>query len=331
MKKKGLDIIGQSKNAYRHHAENWRAHAKAHSVFAPFKPLSNFMNSGVGKALILVANGHSLEIEFDVLKANREGHDIMCCDKSLGTLIERGIKPDFVMVCDANVNYEKYMEPWKDQLDQTTLFVNVCANPKWAMNGSWKDKYFFVNFDSIRSEVEFSKLSGCMNMIPAATNVSNAMVVMATQSDNTGRKNFFGYDKIILLGFDFCWTQEGSYYAFDKRAQGKFNYMRHVYALGRMGEMVYTSTNLAFSSRWLEQYLKSFNLPVVNCSTHSILGGVPHKPLKSQIPYSYRREDSSVVSNDLKKRDVLMFEVQNIEKRLAKIGQDHWLAFRASI
>lgn len=322
--KKTLDTINQSKNAYNQHKELWRKHATVHKSFAPFKPISNFMNVGVGRAIILVANGASFEENIETLKANHHGHDIMCCDKTLGHLLNHGIKPHYCLVADAKVNYKKYLEPWKDQLDETILFMSVTANPEWSLNGNWSDRYFFVNYDVIRSEVEFMGLSGCQNKIPAATNVSNAMAVMVTQSENAYRRNFFGYDKIMLLGYDYSWKPDGSYYAFDKNGNGKHNYMRHIYAANRSGEMVFTSGNLLFSAQWLEQYLVIFHLPAVNCSTEGLLGRVPARPLEKQMPYSFQPQDRAIVLSDMKRREKLMREVREIETRMHKIGDDHW-------
>lgn len=325
--KKNLDTVNQSKAAYAQNAYLWRKHSIEHKRLGPFKSLSDFANIGVGRALIIVANGASFEENIEVLKANHHGHDIMCCDKTLGHLINHGIKPHYCLVADAKVNYEKYMEPWKDKLDQTILFQNVTANPQWAFNGNWRDKYFFVNFDVLRSEVEFMGLSGCQNKIPAGTNVSNAMVVFVTQSDNTARRNYFGYDKIALLGFDYSWKPDGSYYAFDKNGNGKHNYMRHVYAANRNGELVFTSSNLLFSAQWLEQYLSIFQLPVVNCSTEGLLGKIAARPLEKQIPYSFQPQDRAIVISDMKRREKLMREVREIESRMHKIGDDHWKSF----
>lgn len=319
-----LNTKKQSETAYNEHAPMWRDHAKQHAAFAPFKSLDDFRNIGVGRAIILVANGASFEENIEVLKKKHHGHDIMCCDKTLGHLISHGIKPTYCLVADAKVSYETYMKPWEDQLDQTTLFMSVTANPKWSFNGNWRSKYFFANFDSLRSEREFMAISGCQNKVAAATNVSNAMVVFITQSDNHARRNFFGYDKILLLGYDYSWKPDGSYYAFDKSGRGKHNYMRHVYAVNRRAEMVYTSANLLFSAQWLENYLQIFKLPVVNCSTDGLLGKVPAKPLDEQLPYKFRDFDRAVVHSELKRRDELARELQSIERRVAEIGVKHW-------
>jgi len=165
-------------------------------------------------------------------------------------------------------------------------------------------------------------------MIPAGTNVSNAMVVFLTQSDNKGRRNYFGYDKIMLIGFDYSWTYGGKYYAFDEDGNGKANYMRHIYLKNRKNEDAYTSTNLHFSAQWLEQYLRNFNLPVVQCDESTLLGIIRYRPLTEQIGYKYKIEDQKIVRQDMLKRDKLKMELNIIEDRLNKIGVDHFNNFQ---
>ena len=243
------EVRQQSQNAYDQWCVQWRDHAKRLAPLAK-KSIQDFIASGVGRAVLCVANGFSLEENIETLKANWQKCDILCCDKTLGALLDHGIKPTFCMVCDANVVYSEYMEKWKDQLQDTILMMNVCGNPEWAEKGNWKDKYFFINKDVLHSELEFAKLSGCPNFIPAGTNVSNAMIVLLTQSDENGARNFFGYDKILLVGYDYCW-RDGKYYAFDGEANGKNNYMRHMNLVDSEGEYVHTSGNLYMSLKWI--------------------------------------------------------------------------------
>jgi len=320
-------IVQQSLNAYEQHKEIWRENASKAATMAPHKPLSDFLNVGIGKACLIVANGYSLEQNMETIKKNKDKVDIFCCDKTLGHLLDNGIKPTYCLVCDARVDYEKYLKPYEDQLEDTILFINTCANQEWAINGNWADRYQFVNFDSIKSELEFMQISKCSNKIPAGTNVSNAMVVFLTQSDNTGRKNYFGYDKLLLIGFDYSWTYDGNYYAYDKTGNGKTHYMRHIYLKNRAGKDAYSSSNLHFSAQWLEKYLKNYHLPVVQCDENTLLGVVKAGDLDQQMQYKYKLDDAKIVRQDLIKRDKLKHEVNIIEQRLKTIGNDHFNNF----
>lgn len=323
-------IRAQSEAAYKQWCVQWREHAKEHSKY-PQKNLRDFENIGVGKAVLCVANGYSLEENIETIQKNQHNIDILCCDKTLGILLDHGITPTYCMVCDANVDYEKYMKPWEDKLEDTILFINVCANPKWSENGNWIDKYFFINKDIIKSEQEFSQLSGCKNFIPAGTNVSNAMVIFLTQSDNLGRKNFFGYDKILLIGYDYSWKHDGKYYAFNEDGDGKAHYMRHSFVITPSGKFGYTSGNLSFSCEWLKKYILTFRLPIVQCSEDSMLDFNMTRSLSSQINYEHKKEDRNLVqklTHDLNKAIMIK---DKIAKQLNQIGQEHWSAFVQSV
>lgn len=317
------DVIKQSQSAYNQWKVQWRVQAKENSKW-PMKSFSDFKYSGVGRAVLAVANGYSFEENIDVIEKYQKHVDIICVDKSLRYLLERGITPKFCMVCDANVSYEKYLEPWKDKVKDITLLMNVCGNPKWADNAEWKDRYFFVNKDVLKTEVEFSELSGCKNMIAAATNVSNAMVVLLTQCDNDFQQNFFGYDKILMIGFDYCWD-ENSYYAFDKDGGGKTNYMRACHVYNSRRDLVYTSTNLLFSAKWLDKYISAFRLPVIQCSDRSLVNGYRLCPdLGKQMQYNYKPEHSTEVVSLLDYKRKLMNELSGIEQKMAVINREHY-------
>src|SRR3990167_4061002 len=70
-------------------------------------PLS-LANSGIGKVLLSVGYGASLEDHIETIKKYRDRIDIVCPDKAFKPLIERGIKPDFVMLCDCNIQWPKW-------------------------------------------------------------------------------------------------------------------------------------------------------------------------------------------------------------------------------
>lgn len=323
-------IVKQSKSAIKQWGTQWRKHAEIHKAM-PMKTWNEFENIGIGKAVVCVANGWSLEREMETLKAKRANVDIMCCDKSLGPLIENGIFPDYVVVCDANVNYEKYLKPYEDKLQNSVLFINVCGNPEWTKNGNWKDIQFFVNMDVLGSEKEFMQISGCKNVMPAGTNVSNAMIILLTQCDNeAGRRNFFGYDKILLLGFDYCWAKDGNYYAYNRDGDGKANYMRHIYTRTIGGDLAYTSTNLAFSAMWLTKYIDTFKLPVVQCAKESIFMTRYMGVLSDHMDYSFRQEDSAKVREQTTRMGKLRAEIQSIRENLHKIALDHHRALARS-
>jgi len=324
------EIRKQSLVAYNQWGAQWRDHCKIHSKYK-MKHLADFHNHGIGKACLLIANGASFERNLDTILKYQDNVDIMVCDKTLGSALEHGIKPTFCIVCDANVSYEKYMEKYKDQLQDITLFMNACGNPEWSENGNWKDRYFFVNKDILKSEKEFGGISGCQNFIPAGTNVSNAMLVFLTQSDERGAQNFFGYSKYLLIGYDYSWQQNGNYYAFNKDGGGKTNYMRHKYLKDFSGHLSFTSNNLEFSARWLHKYVTTYNLPVVQCSRDTIFIPRHLGRLEEQMQFKGPTEDRESVSGLMLQRNALMQNLSLVDKQLRNFGKKHELCFLQSV
>lgn len=315
------DVIKQSESAYKQWCVQWRKQAKENSKHH-MRPFSEFYTSGFGRAVLCVANGYSFEENLETIKKYQDNVDIFCVDKSLKHLIENGIKPKFCLVADANVNYEKYLKPIESELSETTLIMNVCANPLWADNGNWKSKYFFVNKDVLKSELEFQQISGCPNIVAAATNVSNAAVVILTQCDNQIIQNYFGYDKILLIGFDYCWDE--NYYAFDKTGSGKTHYMRAITVYDLNNDLCYTSTNLLFSAKWLDKYIKAFSLPVFQCSKRSLVAGKKICKLDEQMQYSYRPDDAKTVISLIDCKHRAQSEILRVDKTLRDMTRDHY-------
>lgn len=325
-------IRAQSEAAIKQWGQQWIEHCKIHSNDLQVKNnLLELGAIGIGKAVLAVANGYSFEENIDTIRELQTNVDIICCDKTLGHLISNGITPTYCLVCDANVDYERYLKPFEDKLHNVILLINVCANPQWSRNGNWKKKYFFVNRDIINSHENFSKISGCTNFIPAGTNVSNAMIIMLTQCDNNGKRNFFGYDKILLIGYDYSWRHGGKYYAFSETGDGKADYMRHIYCMTLDHDWAYSSGNLVFSAQWLEKYISTFRLPVVNCSKKTILQQTKFGELKNQMLYNFKQQDSKRVRNICDKLQEALKMKAEAESELLKIEREHTRAAQASM
>ena len=322
------EVLAQSRNCYDQWCVQWRDHASFIGKRFEQKSLNDFHQTGMGRAALCIANGSSFEASIEVIKKYKSNVDVICCDKTLGHCLDNGIIPKFCVISDANVSYETYLKPWENKLKKTILIANVCANPKWATNGNWKDLYFVCYKDSIKSEMEFSQLSGCPNIVVASTNVSNAMVVTLTQCDNVAVRNFFGYDKILLIGYDYSWYDK--YYSYNHTGNGKINYMRGVYLNDNNGDFCYSSTNLIFSARWLDQYISTYKLPIINCSKKSILGA-RYADLETQMQYNYRPQDSLLVQKKVKMREELQKQINAINKTLENIAHDHTLQVMRSI
>ena len=274
------ETIAQSKGALKQWEPTWiiNSMANGETYRRQGTKHKDLLMKGTGKTVVIIGMGHSFEDQINTLKEYRQYVEICVVDKGFRDLLRHGITPDYVMVADAGISYEKYCEPYIPSTDKVTLISSVTANPKWAEN--WKGKvYFYVNKDNIFTEVKFAKISGCYEAIPAASNVGNASVVFMTQ--------ILGYDTYLFLGWDHCWGFEDSYYAFEDNEE-KRGYMHHMDLVDSRGKWAMTSSNLQFSAKWLGHYASQVpHLNFQNCS-----GGIielPVRNLETQLKLAKKR------------------------------------------
>lgn len=285
------DVRVQSQAVWKQFGESlWIPNAKKNALL-PHGDIRKFEHSGVGKFAVLVGMGSSLEENIEAIKANREKCDVICCDKSFGPLLEHGVKADYVVIADASIPF-KYIEKWIDQTDGVNLFATPYANTAWTH--AWKGPiYFYVNQDAIESEKIFKKIMGDVRVIPASSNVSNAMVVLFTDCNGKKNENWGGYERYYLVGYDYSWPAKGNYYAW-YHPLPKANYMKHRTLVDIGGNCVFTSENLIFSAKWLVSYVTTFELPVVNCANRGILE-IPFRA-KLADEFARMRGDKKILS-----------------------------------
>lgn len=263
------EVLKQSQAVFDQFAESkWIPNAKVNACLVK-EPADVLRNSGIGKVLLLIASGASLEAHIDTIIKFRDRVDIVVNDKMFGPLFEHGVKANFCMLCDASIPF-KYLEPYVNETKEVTLISTCYGNTEWTQ--AWKGRrLFYVNRDAIFSERIFMPMMPPgTRSIPAGSNVSNAMLVFFTGSDNQQNINWSGYDSFLLVGYDYSWRVGGNYYAW-ANPEPKRYYMAHRTLLDYNGEIVKTSENLYFSAKWLFSYITSFGLPIVNCSGRGLL------------------------------------------------------------
>lgn len=274
---KSDEVRAQSKAVWRQFGEslwipNAEKNAKLNSI-----DIRSLEHSGIGKFAVLVAMGSSLEENIDDIKKYRDRIDVICCDKAFGPLLDHGVKADFVVVADAGIPY-RHIENYIKDTEGVTLLATPYANTEWTHN--WKGPIgFYLNQDAIESEQIFAKIFNReMRIIPASSNVSNAMCVLWTNCGNKKNENWGGYEAYFLVGYDYCWPAKGNYYAWSNPIP-KRHYMNHRTMVDMRDNVVFTSENLIFSCKWLISYVTTFDLPVYNAG----LRGLLEIPLKAHL------------------------------------------------
>lgn len=263
VKRQSLAVFGQFGK------DKWIPFAKENVKHKNKRDARELDGAGVGRTLLSVGMGASLEEHIDTIKKYRDRVDIVTCDKGFQALMSHGVKPDYVMVCDCNVVWQKW-GPKDEDTSGVTMIATPYANVTWTRK--WLGPiYFYVNRDAIDSQDIFLEIMGPgIRTIPASSNVSNAQVVFFTGMDEWSRENFGGYEKILLVGYDYSWRPAGNYYAWSDPKPKRW-YMNHKTMLDKNNDVVFTSDNLLFSARWLGHYLRAWNVNVINCSERGIL------------------------------------------------------------
>ena len=261
------DVKKQSLNVFGQFGEKWQKFSEINYKL-PHKDAEKLRNSGIGKFMVLAAMGESVEENIELLKKYRDRIEITTCDKGFGMLLEQGIKADYVMLCDCNIPF-RWIEKYIDQTKDVKLLATPYANVEWTK--AWKgERYFFINKDAIKTERIFQKIFGNIRVIPAGSNVSNAMAIFWNGADEKQKLNFGGYENYLLIGYDYSWRYNGRYYAFNDPKPKKY-YMNHQTLLDLNQNMVFSSANLVFSTRWMLSYCNAFKLPMINCSNRGLL------------------------------------------------------------
>lgn len=269
------EVKAQSDSVFNQFGERWQKFAKE-NVKLPRKDIRDFRNVGVGKHLLCIAMGESTEEQIDIIKKYRDKVEIVTCDKGFKPLLEHGVKADYVMTCDTNVPF-RFLDGALEETKGVKLLATPYANLEWTQ--AWKgDLYFYVNKDSLGTEKIFLNIfPEDTRTVPAGSNVSNAMLIFFTGSDGVDNTNYSGYEKYILVGYDYSWRPEGNYYAWSNPTPKRY-YMSHRTLLDYKQNVILTSENLLFSAKWLFSYITAFHLPTVNCSDRGLLE-IPYRNL----------------------------------------------------
>lgn len=270
------EVRSQSNSVWGQFKDLWVANANKNKSLKSFD-IRALEHSGVGKFAVLVAMGSSLEENVETIKKYRNKIDVICCDKAFGPLYDHGIKADYVVVADAGIPY-RFIENHIQHTEGVKLLSTPYANPEWTHN--WKGPVgFYINQDAIETEQVFLKIMGNqLRVIPASSNVSNAMLVLWTNCEGKKNENWGGYENYFLVGYDYSWPKDGNYYAWDNPIPKRY-YMNHRTMIDMRGDVCFTSENLLFSCKWLISYITTFDLPAYNCS----LRGLLEIPLKADL------------------------------------------------
>lgn len=156
-------------------------------------PVTLLANAFQGKTVIILAGGPSLTNVFPWLQENRHKLVVFSVSRISRQLIAAGIEPDFVFSVDpqdANIDVSKEMFLFSDQ----TIFINA-YHVQPALLNQWHGQSLYLGTRlPWQSDLNIDNIHG------TGPTVTNSALSMA---------HYFGFSKILLAGFDLCFTKEG--------------------------------------------------------------------------------------------------------------------------
>ena len=264
------EVIKHSKFAFEKWKSLWTNNCKENRPRIKTN-LGMFVGKYSDRTAVLFSFGPSLIPNIKKFKRDYEGRtDIVigCVDKAFKTLVQNGIQPDYCLLADGSVSVDWVTGADHEAIKKCLLISLVYGSPKWselwasvsgAQNIAW-----YLNKDNIDTHAYFAPLSGCWEVIEAASNVGNSLVVFSVK--------IFGCRTCTLYGYDYSWKPK-QYYGNGNHKKSAF--LGNIRKTDINGDIVYTSDNMLFSADWLGKYMfyvkHLYNVSIFNCTGSGIL------------------------------------------------------------
>ena len=156
-------------------------------------PVTLLANAYEGKTVIILAGGPSLTTVFPWLLENQHKLVIFAVSRISRQLITAGIEPDFVFSVDPQIdNIDVSREMFL--FGEKTIFINS-YHVQPALINQWQGQSLYLG-----TRLPWKSDLNIVNMHGTGPTVSNSALAMA---------HYFGFSKILLAGFDVCYTKEG--------------------------------------------------------------------------------------------------------------------------
>jgi hypothetical protein len=156
-------------------------------------PVTIFANAFQNKTVIILAGGPSLTDILPWVKENRHKLVIFSVSRISRQLIEAAIDPDFVFSVDpldVNIDVSKEMFLFSDK---TILIHSYHVQP--ALLNQWHGRSLYLG-----TRLPWKSNLNIDNIHGTGPTVTNSALSIA---------HYFGFSKILLAGFDLCFTKEG--------------------------------------------------------------------------------------------------------------------------
>ena len=263
------------------------------------RPLSFLTNTQpyANVPIVLVGAGPSVDENIHYLKEFQNNCIIFCADINIFTLLEKDIKPDFVITIDP---HEILSASWHDQnTSDLTLMCPTTVNPLLA--NMWQGNIFFFNQSDIPNTPKGDALKKLTKATAGWGSIENNFFVGATMLQLSRMLK----PKVVLLaGYDFAYREEKTYCkgVFERRAlydlEYKYDEKEHIKRIKELedyeyklkdikinvnGKEIWTTKKLLYYKNHFVHLYNDFKLPVINATEGGILTEIPRMPLKDAL------------------------------------------------
>jgi len=238
-----------------------------------YKLINRFIDlyKNSNKPYVITASGPSLDNDLELLKENREKFNIISVGSSLRALMNKGIKPDAIVILDGKKIVKKQFEGYENE--EIPLCFSAKAS-RWAVSDYKGHKYIFNITDDDNDNI----------MIETQETVAVSAMDIAVKC---------GAKKIILLGQDLAFIGNKSHTEVFEKTYGfkdndaNRNKIRTI--KGVDGNRVNTAQGyirFKFKIEWLIR--KNTHVKFINCSKGAFIDGAEHMSLSDFIK-AYKR------------------------------------------
>ncbi|WP_394903127.1 motility associated factor glycosyltransferase family protein [Clostridium butyricum] len=211
------------------------------------------------KPFLIISSGPSLDDKLDLLVNVKEKFNIICVGSSLRTIMEKGIRPDAVVIIDSKEIVRKQFSGYEDEN------IPLCFPPsasRWAVQSYNGPKYMFYN-----------------DFIEVVGTVAVSAIDIAIKSEAK---------EVVLLGQDLAFSGNKSHNSSYKEIYGfedneKLGH-RILTVEGVKGKILETSQGyLTFKHKIEHLISKNNRVKYINCSNGACIEGTEYVDFKEYI------------------------------------------------
>ena len=215
------------------------------------------------KTMVLIAAGPSLDEEIEhLLQMNREGILIFAVGKVARKLIKAGIRPDYLVMIDAQAKTRWQIRGIED-CQIPLIYLSTVSH---EVAGDYKGKRYIAYQEGV-AQAEAAARKENVLLFQTGGSVATFALDMGIR---------MGFDKIVCLGMDMGYTTVRTHAEGIGHEIKDFSKMRKIEGVG--GRTVYTGKTLDIYRKWIEKRIQDeHTVTIINASKGARIHGMQEK------------------------------------------------------